>query len=353
MNEEYHIDQNFKSSWNKKILRWYQRNKRILPWRKKQNQTFYKIWLSEVMLQQTTVKTVIPYYTKFIKKWPTMESFFRANESEILKIWEGLGYYQRAKNLFLGKEFLKKKKIDFNSIELKKIPGIGDYMSCSISAILNDEDCAVVDTNIKRVISRAFNLIPGTALYEKKVKKIAQELTPSKKNGEYCQSLMDLANLICKIKNPDCFSCPIKQLCKGKDQEYRSIIKKKPRKLKYGIGFFINYKNKFLITNSKKKLLEGLYNLPTTNFREILDNDKTSVLKEILFKWNLKYKFDINTNFDFYIRHQFSHFTLKLFIVNIELHNKINIEDCRWVDKKEFSKLPVSKLMMKIGEKVL
>ena len=304
------------------------------------------------MLQQTTVKTVIPYYYKFLKKWPSIESFFKAKESEILKIWQGLGYYQRAKNLFLGKEFLKKNKININSIDLKKIPGVGDYISCSISAILNDEDCAVIDTNIKRVISRAFNLTPGIALYEKKVKKIAQELTPSKKNGEYCQSLMDIANLICKIRNPDCFSCPIKQLCKSRDKVCISQISRKPLKQKYGIGFFINHKKEFLVTNSKKKLLEGLYNIPTTNYKEILDANKKTVLREILLKWNLKYKLNINTNFDVYIRHQFSHFTLKLFIVNIELHNKIDIDDCRWVNRKEFSKLPVSKLMMKIGEKV-
>ena len=304
------------------------------------------------MLQQTTVKTVIPYYNKFLKKWPTINNFFKAEESEILKIWEGLGYYQRAKNLFLGKEFLKKNKIDINSIDLKKIPGVGDYISCSISAILNDEDCAVIDTNIKRVISRAFNLAPGTALYEKKVKKIAQQLTPSKKNGEYCQALMDLANLICKIRNPGCFSCPIKLLCKGKNQEYGFPAKKKKRKQKYGIGFFINHKNKFLVTNSKKKLLEGLYNLPTTNFKEIFDGDEKTLLRKILLKWNLEYKFNINTNFDIFIKHQFSHFTLKLFIVNIKLHNKIYIKNCRWVDKAEFSKLPVSKLMMKIGDKV-
>tara|TARA_B100000886_G_scaffold331738_1_gene283596 strand:- start:1586 stop:2503 length:918 start_codon:yes stop_codon:yes gene_type:complete len=305
------------------------------------------------MLQQTTVKTVIPYYEKFLKKWPTIQSFFDAKESEILKMWEGLGYYQRAKNLFLGKEFLKKKKIAINSSELRKLPGVGEYTSSSISAILTDEDCAVVDSNIKRIISRAFEISHETKLYELKVKTIAQKLTPKKRNGEYCQSLMDLSNLICKTRNPNCLCCPILKFCKGRNRKYNRPMTKKTNKIKYGIAFFINHENKFLITYSKKKLLHGLYNLPTTNFKEVTDNNKNEILHELLVKWNIENKLDINSNFDLYVDHQFSHFRLKLFIVNIKLNNKISLINCQWVNKKEFTRLPISKLMMKIGDKVL
>ena len=133
MSIEYHITENFKRTWQKKIISWYGSNKRDLPWRKKKNQNFYRIWISEVMLQQTGVKTVIPYYIKFLKKWPSLNSFFKAELDEILFLWQGLGYYQRAKNLYNAKEYLKKNSISINSESLKNIPGIGDYISSSIS----------------------------------------------------------------------------------------------------------------------------------------------------------------------------------------------------------------------------
>ena len=107
---KYNIENKFKREWQKKIIDWYKINKRDLPWRKNINQNFYKIWISEVMLQQTIVKTVVPYYEKFINKWPTLKSFFNASLDEILLHWEGLGYYQRARNLYKAKEYLKKTK---------------------------------------------------------------------------------------------------------------------------------------------------------------------------------------------------------------------------------------------------
>ena len=108
--QEYHIDNNFKSEWRKKILNWYLLNKRDLPWRKPENQNFYKIWISEIMLQQTQVSVVIPYYKKFFAKWPNLEDFFDAKLEEILFIWQGMGYYKRAYILFNAKKLLKKKK---------------------------------------------------------------------------------------------------------------------------------------------------------------------------------------------------------------------------------------------------
>ena len=130
--KHYHISEKFKSAWQKNILDWYRVNCRKLPWREPRNQKFYNIWISEIMLQQTKVKTVIPYYNNFIKKWPNIEDLYDATLDEILTLWQGLGYYQRAKNIFLAKEFMKKQKIALNLIELKKLPGIGDYVSSAI-----------------------------------------------------------------------------------------------------------------------------------------------------------------------------------------------------------------------------
>ena len=115
MKHDYDITLAFKKAWQKKILDWYFANKRDLPWRKKTNQNFYKIWISEIMLQQTTVATVIPFYKRFLKKWPSLKSFFNATLEEVLYQWQGLGYYQRAKNLFKAKEFLKSNKLIIDS----------------------------------------------------------------------------------------------------------------------------------------------------------------------------------------------------------------------------------------------
>ena len=183
MNHDYDITLAFKKEWQKIILDWYSFNKRDLPWRKKTHQNFYKIWISEIMLQQTTVATVIPFYKRFLKKWPSLKSFSNATLEEILYEWQGLGYYQRAKNLFKAKEFLKSNKLIIDSKNLVNIPGIGEYTSCSISAILKDESCAVVDGNIERIMLRVFGLNRSEKNFKKKIKFLAQNLPPLKNNN--------------------------------------------------------------------------------------------------------------------------------------------------------------------------
>ena len=270
MTYRYKINSEYKRIWQKKIIDWYKINKRDLPWRKSQNQNFYRIWISEVMLQQTIVKTVIPFYEKFIKKWPTLENFSKATLDEILFEWQGLGYYQRARNLYKAKEFLKKNKLKINSTFLKRIPGIGEYISCSISAILKNENCAVIDSNIKRILQRVFNLNENNKLFKKQISYIANELTPSSRNGIYCQSLMDFANLVCKVNTPLCNECTLKNMCNF-ENKIENKKKKQTKIEKIGIGFFVNNEKSFLIEVSKKKLLEGLYSIP---FSEFINKEK-------------------------------------------------------------------------------
>ena len=157
-----------KNMWVNQVKDWYRENKRDLLWRKKENQDFYSIWISEIMLQQTGVKTVENYFIRFKKKWPTLELFYNAKIDDILFLWQGLGYYQRAKNIHKTLQILKRKKIRPTYEELVKLPGIGDYTASSISAILNDENNAVVDGNIKRIISRSFNISSELRDFKKK-----------------------------------------------------------------------------------------------------------------------------------------------------------------------------------------
>ena len=353
MKKEYHIDKIFKSRWEKKILDWYSSNKRDLPWRRKENQNFYRVWISEIMLQQTRVSVVIPYYNRFILKWPTLQSFYNAKLEEILFLWQGMGYYKRAENLYKAKELLKtKKKITVSYKSLLEIPGIGDYTSSAISAILNDERCTVVDGNIKRILTRVFKLNNSDNSYDKNIRFISNYLTPERKNGNYCQSLMDLANSVCKVRNPDCKICPVEDFCLSKGLTF-ILKKRKTLKNKIAVAFIIKYKNYFLVEKSSKKLLENLYCFPLSDSKDI---DKRFIEGEFLDKtvnhWLKIKKLKVPYKLAGQIIHKFSHFQLKVLVVKLELKNKFRLENFFWLTIKELNDKPVSKLMLKIKEKM-
>lgn len=350
--EYYHIKKEFKTIWQKKILKWYSKNKRNLPWREKKNQHFYNIWISEIMLQQTTVKTVIPYYKKFLEKWPNLETFFDASLDEILLIWQGMGYYQRAKNLYLAKEILKKKKIKFGLEDLKKLPGIGYYTSSAIRAILFDQNCVVIDSNIKRILTRAFNLNKNKPDLEKKIKNIATLLTPIKNNGSYCQALMDLANLICKTKTPDCLVCPVRIECKYKGNSELNT-KKRLIKRKIGITYYVTFKGFVLLQRSRDRILENLYSFPMTRFIEINNEvEEKKILNQIGDNWQKINSITHKCVCNKFIKHIFSHFHLKLFIIEIKLNRKKEFANYEWVLKEDVVNKPSSALMKKIQGEV-
>ena len=243
------------------------------------------------MLQQTTVATVIPYYKRFLKKWPNLKSFLGATLEEILYEWQGLGYYQRAKNLFKAKEFLKSNKLIIDSKNLLAIPGIGEYTSSAISAILKDEPCAVIDGNIERILLRVFDLSRSEKNFKKQIRTIAQKLTPLKNNKYYFQSLMDLANIICKSRIPQCILCPINKFCKSNGRVNFEPKKKIKRSSKAGVIFLVRSNNKFLAGKSKKKILQGLYELPTSEYVEYQEISETEeIYKNLLRKWKKKIK---------------------------------------------------------------
>jgi len=344
---EYHIDEKFKSIWEKKILSWYSTNKRDLPWRKPENQNFYRIWISEVMLQQTKVSTVIPFYEKFIKKWPRIEDLYEADLDEILKIWEGLGYYKRAQNIFKAKELLKKKQIHISSEELRELPGVGDYISSSISAILKNEQSVVIDGNIRRIITRVFNLNINDKKLNTRIKDISIKLTPRKKNGNYCQSLMDLANLVCKPKNPECSVCPISFTCKWQGTQISSKkVKKIPTKT--SVAIVISYKNFFLIEKTKQDLLQNLFSFPLTDFEKNDGKDFNEYLVKSVSSWMMMNNIKMPYKYLGQIAHKFSHFHLKVFIVKLRLVNKLNFNNFLWLTMDELNKKPISSLMMKV-----
>ena len=198
------------------LLNWYARNSRSLPWRGEQDP--YKIWISEIMAQQTRLQTVIPYYQRWIKSFPTVEVLASASEQDVLKAWEGLGYYSRARNLHHAAQILMERYggcLPEESHLLQELPGIGSYSAAAIASLAFGKNEAALDGNIRRVLSRVFNVTfqLGTPECEKELNRLAKANLPKGKAGDYNQALMDLGSSVCLPRNPNCPVCPLRSLC--------------------------------------------------------------------------------------------------------------------------------------------
>ncbi len=193
------------------LLDWYDRHRRDLPWRAPENQTPYRIWLAEIMLQQTTVATVTPYYQRFLDRWPTLETLAAARLEDVLAAWAGLGYYHRARNLHACAQAVVARGGAFPDTEadLRTLPGIGPYTAASVAAIAFDRPANVVDGNVERVMARLF----ASAGSKTELKALAAPLVPPERAGDYAQALMDLGATVCTPRAPACPACPVQTLC--------------------------------------------------------------------------------------------------------------------------------------------
>ena len=251
----------------KQLIQWYQQNKRDFPWRKDQNP--YHIWISEIMLQQTTTETVIPYYERFLENFPTIEALASASLEEVYKMWEGLGYYRRAKHLHESAQIIVEKyqgKFPYEYNDILSLKGIGEYTAGAISSIAYGKQVPAVDGNVLRIISRYYLLKENIAetKVQKKIYQIVQELILNQDASAFNQGMMDLGATICKPVHPLCSRCPIQKEClafKNKQMDVLPInIKKiKKQEISYITGI-ITYQDKYLlIQNPPGGLLENFY----------------------------------------------------------------------------------------------
>ena len=251
----------------KQLIQWYQQNKRDFPWRKDQDP--YHIWISEIMLQQTTTETVIPYYIHFLEVFPTIEKLASASLEEVYKMWEGLGYYRRAKHLHESAQIIVDKydgQFPREYDEILALKGIGSYTAGAISSIAYGKPVPAVDGNVLRIMSRYY-LIKENIVelkIQKQIFKIVQELIQGHDASAFNQGLMDLGATICRPVHPQCSICPIQKKCQAyryNQQEVLPISIKKIKKQEIGfIAGIITYQNKFLlIQNPPGGLLENLY----------------------------------------------------------------------------------------------
>jgi A/G-specific adenine glycosylase len=233
------------------LLAWYDRHARKLPWRVSPQDRArgivpdpYRVWLSEVMLQQTGVTTVKPYFEDFLARWPTVQALADAPREEVLKAWAGLGYYARARNLKACTEVVAReyRGVFPNTVEgLRALPGIGDYTAAAIAAIAFDVPAAVVDANIERVIARLFAIETPLPAAKKAIRERQAALTPAKRAGDYAQAMMDLGAAICTPKKPACVLCPIADGCTaradGRQEAYPVRSEKAERPTRYGHAY--------------------------------------------------------------------------------------------------------------------
>lgn len=262
------------------LLGWYDDHARTLPWRtppgSKKRPDPYRIWLSEIMLQQTTVATVGPRYHAFLEKWPTVSHMAKAPLDEILAQWAGLGYYARARNLHKCAIVVAEKfggAFPETEEELKQLPGVGDYTAAAIAAIAFDRRAVVVDGNIERVIARLFRIerpLPGA---KADIKERAGGLWPRRRSGDFAQAMMDLGASICRPRNPACLLCPITDHCAalaaGRQEGLPVKAAKKPKPTRAGSVFVLrNSKGEALFERRPEKgLLGGMLGLPGSEWR--------------------------------------------------------------------------------------
>ena len=258
---------------SKKILRWYDNNKRDLLWRRPfpKKQKHYYILLSEFMLQQTQVKTVIPYFNNFVKKIPNLKKLANAKDSKLMKCWEGLGYYSRARNL---KKTAKKILLEFkgdlpSTIDvLKTLPGIGDYTSRAIMAIAFNKPIIPMDGNVERLLKRLFYLKKEDEIKKENLIKKKSIFGKSGRSADYAQAIMEIGALICKPINPSCFICPISKNCKSFEKnDFKIKSKNKFNKIKYFEARIYQNQNKYLLIKNNK--FNFLRNLPIFPMKEV------------------------------------------------------------------------------------
>ena len=341
----------------KNLLEWYFKNGRILPWRVSpkdaetgENPDPYKVWISEIMLQQTTVSAVIPYFEKFIKRWDSVEKLSQAEENDILAFWAGLGYYARGRNLFKCARELNNKfdsKIPNDKKTLLDLPGIGEYTASAIRSIAFGEREIVIDANIERVVCRLFKIEKPIKESKKEIRKYASKLFPKFRSGDFAQALMDFANSICKPRKPNCESCPISRSCLSLKLGKAENIPVRPTKrnipIRMGYVFFTKVKpNKLLLERrASEGILGGLLGFPTTKW-EAKKNKP-----DLPFKANWTFTKRV-------VKHQFSHFKLELEIVIGEKENsEFDNSNYLTVEHKNFDLMSLPTLMRKVYAKAI
>jgi len=334
----------------KALLPWYDAHARVLPWRAAAGvrPDPYHVWLSEVMLQQTTVAAVDAYFRKFLARWPSVAALAAAPVDEVLAAWAGLGYYARARNLHkCAKHVAELGGFPTEQQALKALPGIGDYTAAAIAAIAFDRPAVVVDGNIERVISRLFRITEPLPGAKKRIKAHAAALTPEHRPGDYAQAMMDLGATICTPTRPRCLICPLRAQCAahaaGDMERYPIKPPKKPKPVRRTLAFWLEAEGAVLLRRRPDKgLLGGMLEVPSTPWTEqpfdpAADHSAHAPVA-VAFQ-------PIGDP----VRHTFTHFHLDLWVATARLRTKPPV-DGRWVALCDLHHVALPTVMKKVAK---
>ena len=306
------------------LLAWYDRHRRVLPWRARGRAKAdpYAVWLSEIMLQQTTVKTVGPYYAKFLTRWPTVQALAAAPLDDVLRAWAGLGYYARARNLHACARAVVERHGGVFPRELealRALPGIGEYTAAAVGAIAFDLPAVPVDGNVERVVTRLFAIEEAMPAAKPEIKRLAASLLPPHRSGDFAQALMDLGATICSPKKPACALCPWSEPCiaraRGDQETFPRKAPKREGKQRYGAAFVALRADGCVLLRQRpeKGLLGAMTEVPGSDWAHDFDLS-TALDAAPRFRGKLQWRKLGGT-----VTHVFTHFPLRLTVYKAEL----------------------------------
>jgi A/G-specific adenine glycosylase len=337
------------------LLAWYDRHRRTLPWRALKGETAdpYRVWLSEIMLQQTTVKAVAPYFARFLARWPDVHALAAAPLDEVLKVWAGLGYYARARNLHAcARAVVEQHDGRFPASEagLASLPGIGRYTAAAIAAIAFDAAAVPVDGNIERVVARLFGVEEVLPAAKPTIQTLANALAPPQRHGDFAQAIMDLGATICTPKKPACVLCPWMDRCAARAGGQQETFPRKPPKregrLRRGAAFVVVRGDDSVLVRSRppKGLLGGMTEVPTSawdhDFDERTAIDHAPTLGAKRLRWR---------RIPGVVTHVFTHFPLELAVyIAMAPAKTAALAGARWVPLTALAEEALPNVMRKV-----
>ena len=312
----------------------------------------YRVWVSEVMLQQTTVSTVKSYFVKFLARWPRVEDLAAAELDEILHAWQGLGYYSRARNLHkCAQEVVAKWRGRFPKLEeeLQSLPGIGPYTAAAVAAIGFGQNAIPVDVNVERVIARLYAIDTPLPKGKSRIRRLAAKLVPHKRPGDFAQALMDFGAIVCRQKKPECNACPLRSECLGYKEGNAASLPlrqpKKPRPMRHGTVFWLERTDGAVLVRRRKEqgLLGGMMEFPSTPWQDTQpDADVLSSHAPSDVHWQ---------KLEGTIDHIFSHFRLVLDVRMACVTTRLS-DNRRWCQPAKFNQLALPTVMKKVARHV-
>jgi A/G-specific adenine glycosylase len=343
------------------LLAWFDRHRRVLPWRARSGERPdpYRVWLSEIMLQQTTVRAVIPFYVRFIKRWADIRALAAAPLEEILKAWAGLGYYARARNLHAcARAVVERHGAEFPASEaaLRALPGIGDYTAAAIAAIAFDAPTSPVDSNIERVVARLFAVATPLPGVKPELRRLARELFPRRRAGDFVQALMDLGATICTPKKPACAFCPLNESCRARGRgDPETFPRRAPRRegaLRRGAAFVARRTDGYVLVGTRpvQGLLGGMTGVPTTEWSNDFDEKNALDAAPRFSSLKRRGKSEILwCRRAGVVRHVFTHFPLELAVYEAEIPpHMLAPKGLRWIAIADIASEALPSLMRKV-----